>query len=94
MLGWCHPSPFTSVPIRPRWLRALHRPRNHERVDSGETGTVRPSRVPHMTSKDQPNPTPATRARQLLPLTVRLCPDDTTDPLTHHDEQSGRGPVH
>ncbi|GAA4224212.1 hypothetical protein GCM10022254_03190 [Actinomadura meridiana] len=33
-----------------------------------------------MNSINGPAPTPATRARHLLPLTVWLCPDDTTSP--------------
>ncbi|MBO2465748.1 hypothetical protein [Actinomadura violacea] len=47
-----------------------------------------------MTGTDQPKPTPATSARQFLPLTVWLCPDDTTDPPTPYDRRPGRGPDH
>ncbi|WP_301174572.1 hypothetical protein [Actinomadura geliboluensis] len=46
-----------------------------------------------MTSTNKPNPTPASGARQLLPLTVWLCPDDTTD-QTAHDAQPCHGPAH
>ncbi|TDD63681.1 hypothetical protein E1293_42670 [Actinomadura darangshiensis] len=46
-----------------------------------------------MTSTNKQNPTPASSARQLLPLTVWLCPDDTTDRPTH-DAQSCNGPAH
>ncbi|TMQ92018.1 hypothetical protein ETD83_28235 [Actinomadura soli] len=45
-----------------------------------------------MTSTNKP-PTPASGARQLLPLTVWLCPDDTTDQPTH-DAQPCHGPAH
>lgn len=47
-----------------------------------------------MTDTDQPKPTPAIPARQFLPLTVWLCPDDTTDQPFRHDGQQRQGPVH
>ncbi|MFB4302208.1 hypothetical protein [Actinomadura sp. NTSP31] len=47
-----------------------------------------------MTNTDQPKPTPAIRARQLLPLTVWLCPDDTTDQPLRGDGQHCQGPAH
>lgn len=47
-----------------------------------------------MTDTDQPKPTPATSARQLLPLTVWLCPDDTADQPSRHDGQQCPGPAH
>lgn len=47
-----------------------------------------------MTGTNEPTPTPATRARQLLPLTVWLCPDDTTDQPTHPSGQPCPGPAH
>ncbi|MFS2292806.1 MAG: hypothetical protein FWJ90_08870 [Actinomadura sp.] len=46
-----------------------------------------------MTSANKPNPTPASSARQLLPLTVWLCPDDSTDQSTHA-AQPCQGPAH
>ncbi|MFB4308417.1 hypothetical protein [Actinomadura sp. GTD37] len=46
-----------------------------------------------MTSTNKSNPTPASGARQLLPLTVWLCPDDTTDQPAHH-AQPCQGPAH
>ncbi|MFC6879657.1 MULTISPECIES: hypothetical protein [Actinomadura] len=46
-----------------------------------------------MTGTNQPNSTPATGARQFLPLTVWLCPDDTTDPPSH-DQRLGQGLAH
>lgn len=46
-----------------------------------------------MTSTEKKNPTPASGARQLLPLSVWLCPDDTTDQPAH-DAQPGQGPAH
>lgn len=46
-----------------------------------------------MTSTNKPNPTPASGARQLLPLSVWLCPDDTTDQPAH-DAQPCQGPAH
>ncbi|MFG2016943.1 hypothetical protein [Actinomadura geliboluensis] len=46
-----------------------------------------------MTSTNKPNPTPASGARQLLPLSVWLCPDDTID-RPAHDAQSCQGSAH
>ncbi|MFA1544498.1 hypothetical protein [Actinomadura monticuli] len=46
-----------------------------------------------MTSTNKQNPTPASSARQLLPLSVWLCPDDTTDQPAH-DAQPCQGPAH
>jgi hypothetical protein len=50
-----------------------------------------------MTGTDQPTPTPASSARQLLPLTVWLCPDDSTDrpgPISRLGAQPCQGPAH
>ncbi|MGI5206188.1 hypothetical protein ACQEU6_32030 [Spirillospora sp. CA-108201] len=46
-----------------------------------------------MTSTNKPSPTPAGSARQLLPLTVWLCPDDTSD-RSVQDAQPCHGPAH
>ncbi|MFG2249147.1 hypothetical protein [Spirillospora sp. NPDC048823] len=46
-----------------------------------------------MTSTNKPNSTPASGARQLLPLSVWLCPDDTTEQPTH-DARPCQGPAH
>ncbi|RKS68310.1 hypothetical protein BZB76_6572 [Actinomadura pelletieri DSM 43383] len=47
-----------------------------------------------MNSTNGPTPTPATPARQLLPLTVWLCPDDTTDQPTKPSGQPCQRPAH
>jgi hypothetical protein len=47
-----------------------------------------------MTSTNKPNPTPASGARQLLPLSVWLCPDDTTEQPTHDAQPYQQGPAH
>ncbi|WP_067460694.1 hypothetical protein [Actinomadura macra] len=46
-----------------------------------------------MNSTNGPAPTPATHARQLLPLTVWLCPDDTTGKPTQPTAQPRPAPA-